>query len=624
MDNYTNDETLAVSIEKGRLYEAAAFGDIKTIKFLVKKQGIDVNASDDHLHTGSTPLIWSIINSKVKVAKLLIRMGADIHGSSFNERTAYEWAESSSNLKIVNLLKKRDANRGSSNAFNRVLPSLLRKLANGYSSSKNDNLGQKSITNMQNAIHDAVLQRNSHDLKNLLKADGKTTSDGVPNYDLNKKNRNGDTPLHAAIKNKRWSTAKFLLSCGSDLTVEDDDGKPAVHLVFLNNANRKSDDTLKNMIMRGANPLICDASGNTIFELAYEKDDLRTVKIICKSLPLNSPFVFNVFEQAIREGSLEILKLLLKRWPRGAKDSNGNNLLHIAVSSTTSGNYEMVSEILETFDVNKVNNDGDTPLHLAVAKKLNEIVCLLLHNNADVNIQNNQGDTPLHVAAVQSNLLIFILLVDKCKNSLQNNDGDTAFHLAARYGRTDFVELMIKENKPSNDPYSSNHDVSKTARFKNIVNNNDWTALHYACAENNYKIVEKLLEIDVDSEIKNDEGKTALDICISMDHLSLVSLFKGTRLCGTSLASFLCTICIELPLAPNLIYKCANGHNYCDNCDDALKILQCPQCGIPIRKKLRNKEVEEKLVVMFPDADMQAHIDSFECLFEFEEDIHEN
>ena len=104
-----------------------------------------------------------------------------------------------------------------------------------------------------------------------------------------------------------------------------------------------------------------------------------------------------------------------------------------------------------------------------------------------------------------------------------------------------------------------------------------------------------------------------------MNHFSLVSLFKGSKLSGNSLASFLCKVCIELPLAPSSIYKCANGHNYCSSCDEHLTILQCPECGIPIRKKLRNKDAEEKLLVMFPDADMQAHIDSFECLFEYDE-----
>ena len=595
MDNYINESPRAIK-EKGRLCEAAAFGDIKTIKFLVKRQGLDVNSTSDEF-TGSAPLIWSIINSKVKVARLLIRMGADIHGSSFNERTAYEWAEASSNAKILNLL--RDQNK-SGGPF-KMIPNILRKLAG---ISRNDQ-SIKSIKDASDSIHEAAVQRNSHTLKNLLK-------DG--NNNINVKNKKGDTPLHAAIKSKRSSTAKFLLSNGADTSIKDEEGKSPLHLIFVNNVNRKCDDILRNMIMRGANLFAEDSStGKNIMELAYAEGDLRTVKIICKSLPQNSPYILHAFEQAIINGSVEIIKLLLKRWPRGAKDNNGNNILHIAIQKE---NYEMVNEIIETFDVNYVNSDGETPLHLAVAKKQNEIVCLLLHNNADVNIQNNQGDTALHVA-VQSNLLIFILLVDKCRNSLQNHDGDTPFHLAARYGKTELVDLMIKENKPSNDPYSSNHDVSKTSRFKNIVNNQHYTALHYACAENNYKIVEKLLEIGVDSEIKNNEGKTALDIAIAMNHLSLVSLFKGSKLCGNSLASFLCNVCIELPLAPSLIYKCANGHNYCSSCDDNMKILQCPECGIPIRKKLRNKDVENKLVVMFPDADMQAHIDSFECLFEY-------
>ena len=610
-DNHINGSPTVLE-EKGRLCEAAAFGDIKTIKYLVKKQGLDVNSTPDDI-TGSTPLIWSIINSKVKVAKLLIRMGADIHGTEFNKKTAFEWAEASSNSKILSLLRGTNHQNKKSSSL-RIIPNLLRKLVAGMSSNQN----LKSIKDECDTLHDAAIQKNSQPLKTLIN----NNKDGR-NIDINTKNKKGDTPLHAAIKHKRSSTAKFLLSSGADTSIKDDEGKSPLYLIFANNENRKCDDILRNMIMRGANIFeVEDPSsesgkekGKNILELAYAEGDLRTVKIICKSLPPNSPYVLHAFEQAIINGSVVILKMLLKRWPRGVKDSNGNSILHIAIQKK---NYEIVSDIIETFDVNQTNNDGDTPLHLAVTKKQNEIVCLLLHNNADVNIQNHQGDTPLHLA-VQSNLLIFILLVDKCRNSLQNHDGDTAFHLAARYGKTDLLDLMIRENKPSSDPYSSNHDVSKTSRFKNVVNKQNCTALHYACFENNYKIVEKLLEIDVDSEIKNNEGKTALDIAIAMNHFSLVSLFKGSKLSGNSLASFLCKVCIELPLAPSSIYKCANGHNYCSSCDEHLTILQCPECGIPIRKKLRNKDAEEKLLVMFPDADMQAHIDSFECLFEYDE-----
>eukprot|EP00111_Clytia_hemisphaerica_P021653 TCONS_00063669-protein len=577
--------------ENGNLCEAAAFGDIKTIKYLVKKQGIDVNTAEEI--SGSTPLIWSIINSKVKVAKLLLRMGADIHSGSFNEKTAFDWAEANNDSKMLSLLQKNEASK---TTF-KLLPNILRKLGIGHG-------GQKALKSPTDSIHTAAGRRNNYTLKTLLKENSE---------DINTKNTKGDSPLHTAIKSHRISTTKFLLVSGADMSVRDEEGFLPLHVAVINNKNKKCDEILKNMVMRGADIMVRDASGRNALDMAFLNDDLRSVKIICKSLPPNTTHLLDVFGHAIGNDSVELMQLLLKRWPRGVKDEDGNSLLHMAILK---GNFEMVSEVVNTFDVSTTNNNGDTPLHLAVSKRLNEIVCLLLHNNADVNMQNNQGETPLHTA-VQSNLLIFILLVDKCDNTLQNHDGDTVFHLAARHGKTDFIDLMVKENKPSNDPYSSNHDVSKTSQFKNILNHRNCTALHEACFGNHYKTVEKLLDIDIESDIKNCEGKTALDIAISMDHLSLVCLFKGQKLCGNGLATFLCTVCYEIPTSPNFIYKCPNGHIYCSACDTKDKFLQCPQCGIPIRKKLRNKDAEEKLAVMFPNAAVEGRVDSFECLFQY-------
>jgi len=581
--------------EQDQLFEAAAFGDTKTIKSLVKK-GIDVNTPDEI--TGTTPLIWSIINSKFQVAKLLIGMGADLQASSFNEKTAYDWARDSYDTKIFKLLMKKQTGGGlvKGTLPQGLLSSLLSKI--GIRTSR------KAIKDSSDVLHDAARQRTNQTLKSLAKS---------RDIEINALNKNGETPLHTAIKWRRVSNAKLLLTCGSDMNVTDNKGCTPLHLAIAGNNNQKLDEVVKDMVMRGVDLNAENSEGHVALKQAFRTDDIRTAKLICKSLPPDSSYALDAFKMAIDYENIEVLRILFRKWPSGSRDQENNTLLHIAILRKKK--TEIIKELLELIDVNEVNGDGNTPLHLAVETKSSETVCLLLHHNADVSISNNYGDTVLH-AAVQSSLLIFILLVDKCDISAQNIDGESAFHLAAKYEENEFIDLMIKENKPVADPYSSNYDLNKIAQFRDLVNNLNCTALHYACASNNYKLVEKLLEIDSDTAIKNDDSLTALDIAIDMNHLSLVSLFKGPKLCGDSLAAYICSVCIEIPTSPNFVYRCDNEHIYCSTCDNGVKVWQCPQCGIPIKRKQRWREMEEKLAVMFPNADMEGRTDSFQCLFQ--------
>ncbi len=68
------------------------------------------------------------------------------------------------------------------------------------------------------------------------------------------------------------------------------------------------------------------------------------------------------------------------------------------------------------FIVNKINGrnqQGQTPLILAIQSKKYEFVELLLDNKADVNITDTQGCSPLHYACRQANPRILKKLIDR-------------------------------------------------------------------------------------------------------------------------------------------------------------------------------------------------------------------
>lgn len=52
------------------------------------------------------------------------------------------------------------------------------------------------------------------------------------------------------------------------------------------------------------------------------------------------------------------------------------------------------------FDINAVDTNGNTALHLAAYRNHDAVVSVLLSKGADINAQDNNGMTPLHWVCV--------------------------------------------------------------------------------------------------------------------------------------------------------------------------------------------------------------------------------
>lgn len=78
------------------------------------------------------------------------------------------------------------------------------------------------------------------------------------------------------------------------------------------------------------------------------------------------------------------------------KDNNGNTILHTAIYKR---NWELINSLLKQIVeynmfhiLNIQNNDGDTPLHIAVRRlPLNRLSNQLIEMGADISIENNRG-----------------------------------------------------------------------------------------------------------------------------------------------------------------------------------------------------------------------------------------
>ncbi|XP_021352919.1 ankyrin repeat and sterile alpha motif domain-containing protein 1B-like isoform X3 [Mizuhopecten yessoensis] len=197
-------------------------------------------------------------------------------------------------------------------------------------------------------------------------------------------------------------------------------------------------------------------------------------------------------------------------------DSNGYTPLHLAVLH---GHKVTVERLLSAEALPSLqDNTGCTTLHLAAWKGYPEICKLVLANEGvPINIQDSNGDTALHYAAQYGyDSVVDVLIQHNADPSFRNLKQESALDLAAQYGHVEVVSLLVEKF-----PYLSQRLIPNRS------------PLHLAAACGHRKIVEILLDAGFDINTKTDNG-TALHVAVMYFKPEIVSVLleRGTDLMG--------------------------------------------------------------------------------------------
>ena len=348
--------------------------------------------------------------------------------------------------------------------------------------------------------------------------------------DVNARDDTFKSSLHLAEESYCMrQVVTMLLKHGADVNSQDNNGKTPLHMLLESEISWRDDghaedegedgsNDVRLLLEHGADVNIRDEDNRTPLLLAMELGWFRTACIL------------------IEHGA-----------DANTENKNGRNLLHELVLSESSIDDE--GEALDYallllkhgVEVNKRDEDKDTPLHLSIVFNWFGLAGILLEHGADANAENDRGMTPLHKLSESDikddgNILNLMLLLLKhgAEVNRRDRDNETPLHLAIRWDRFKLAEILLEhgadaiaENNEGQTPLHilSESDIYSRDDVLNLVllllrhgakvnsgDENNQTPLHLAIRHNRFKLAEILLKHDADAYAKNDKSQTPLHI----------------------------------------------------------------------------------------------------------------
>lgn len=168
------------------------------------------------------------------------------------------------------------------------------------------------------------------------------------------------------------------LFSGSKLDME------LIETITSNNVNK-----IKDLIKKGANVNARDGVGNTCLMLACDFNNFETVSFLLSkkaNVDFVNQFGYTALHFAVQKNDLKVVRLLINS-----------------------------SEAIVEKMINKKDDLGNTPLHLAIDSGNANVVDFLVKKGADLNIRNSQGERPLDIARKKQYFKIIEVLANTKK-----------------------------------------------------------------------------------------------------------------------------------------------------------------------------------------------------------------
>lgn len=355
---------------------------------------------------------------------------------------------------------------------------------------------------------------------------------------LKRCNEDGMTPFGIAIKEKQFDLLKDIhTQIPECFSVTDIDNNTILHQATLTN----DVDKIKRVFQ-----IVPEFSrrenyfGRTPLHLAIENNHVEAVKTLCTLDPellKQSHSMGNTFlNVALKAGNLDVVKLLHEFEPDLLHTENlfGDTPLSFAIQFSSTAIVDYLTHV----DTAAVDNfDKYALLYNAVTSGNLNSLKNLCHFGTDVLLEkDDDGDSPLHLAikAEKPEILEYIITNHPAaRNDIamyKNNTMDTIFHLAARC-KNDRILALVDTIYHScltstEESYRSRLMDTRQLQILDILmqtNSDGDTVFHIAAQKDNYKVIENMYthmpRMDVSVLRKgNKHGCTPLHIAVQHEH----------------------------------------------------------------------------------------------------------
>ena len=193
---------------------------------------------------------------------------------------------------------------------------------------------------------------------------------------------------------------------------------------------------------------------------------------------------------------------------KSSRNKRGSAWLHCAVQNDRLGVVDMLSQEMQDFDIDAVDNSGRSALHIACKYGRKDIVASLLKSSCNVGLKDKSGNTPLHTAAIHGHFgLINLLVSAKCNLEDTNDLQQTSLHAAAHSGHAEFCRKLLE------------HDIDV-----NCETDDELCPLHLAVSGNHVQVCKVLLEHNADIDSSNKHNQTPLHFAVAGSNIELTNL----------------------------------------------------------------------------------------------------
>lgn len=508
------------------LMYAIKSNSVDFIQFLLQQPDININAQDQG---GLTPLHYTIIENDIVTFKQLFNSEKiDAFLIDNNNTTIWHYAAKYGRFDILKeIFAKTQDKINEIDKYGRT--ALMFAITKKDSEIFNFLIEYKDIdVNIKDIKGESILSLAMNQL-GYRESDGNKEVETIistllskKSTDVNIEDSDGETPIMIATRKENISVYRTLSNMKEiNLNHLNKMGQNLMHL-----ASKINDTELQKEIINNDKIEINlkDKNQKTPLHYAIQNEKESFLKelisknrtdINIKDCDNNTPLMITI---KTRKESYSLLLINHPKIDICQRDSKNNNYLHIACEKENSG--IVTSLISKGVDINAKNDDGNTPLHIAIMRNDSKAVSCILKCGkvVSINERNEKGFTPLHIACDNHSYRSDGMIINQLLSyrgidvNLQDFKGRSPIIIAQENHNSSIVESLIKDGR-------TNLNV-KDKEGRSLL------SLSYS----NSSIFSMLVHrTDIDINTVDDSGYTPLHIAVARKDTDLVSYIVYSR-----------------------------------------------------------------------------------------------